>query len=78
MDGCGVVGGREGWQEQAAVIDETRSLPRSQTSAAGLGPLQLTASSGCQAPAGNHLPQQLDYLFFFAARCRDGPIPSLV
>lgn len=29
----------------------------------GLGVLQLTGSSGCQAPVGNHLPQQLDYLF---------------
>lgn len=64
MDGCGVVGGAAGWQEQA-VIDERRCLSdrHSEAGTPGLGPLQLTGSSGCQAPVGNHLPQQLDYLF---------------
>lgn len=28
-----------------------------------LGVLQLTGSSSCQVPVGNHLPLQFDYLF---------------
>lgn len=77
---CGVVGGVEGGEggkdgrQEQAVIDETRWLSdrHSEAGTPGLSLLQLTGSSGCQAPVGNHLPQQLDYLFF-APRCWDGP-----
>lgn len=72
MDGWGLVGGTGGRSRRLLMPTRSLSDRHSEAGTAGLHLLQLTGSSGCQAPVGNHLPQQLDYLSWR----QDAPMPQ--